>query len=61
MADPADKPRPRGGADRVRRVNAHRPPPLALSPSGEDRTEAVVAWAHRVLARLGHSRGGSAP
>ena len=36
-------------------------PPIVLSPSDQDRTDAVVAWAARLLARVRHSGGGSAP
>lgn len=50
MADPAPKPRRRGGADRVRRVNAKRPAPVEVVLVGS--STAMTPTAAAIVAEL---------
>ena len=47
--------------ERIRRAQARHVPAIVATPSGQDRTDAVVAWCLRLLDRDAQSGGGSAP
>ena len=51
MKEAAPKPRPRGGADRVRRVNAHRPRPAITTTGRGDVTADLAALILEIAAQ----------